>query len=226
MDPTLFDKIALARARGLLTQVISNGSLLDATRIGVLLAKGPDVLLFSVDCRSAEKNEASRSGMRFSQVLDGIRALTNARREQGAARPVVGLLSIVHGSFDAEVEEALLRFDTLGIDVLLYKPLNRSFEGRIEGYRGSAIEPVPARLRRRLGYVVSHQRVATIAPCAQLKHALPYYLWDGTETACCVLNDRRYASPEYARSALLRRYEQRSSPPECERCSFFAGYGR
>ena len=51
---------------------------------------------------------------------------------------MVGLQSIVHGEFDAEVEDVLLRYDALGIDVLLYKPLNRSFEGRIDGYRGSA----------------------------------------------------------------------------------------
>ena len=223
MDPTLFEKIAMVRERGRLSQVISNGSLLDEAKIARLAADGPDIILFSVDCLSATHSQAARKGMRYLEVLGGIRALTAARRGK-QRRLVVGLLSIVHGSYDAEVEDALLRFNTLGIDVLLYKPLNRSFEGRIKGYRGSAIEPVPARVRRQLNYLISHQRLATIAPCAQLKYSLPYYLWDGTKTACCVLNDRSYATPEYAPQALLQRYEERRSPPECERCSFFAGY--
>ncbi len=222
MDPSLFEKIAMVRERGLLSQVISNGSLLDSAKVTRLAADGPDIILFSVDCLSAGNSQASRNGMRYLEVLHGIRALTAARR--GKRRGVVGLLSIVHGSYDAEVEDALLRFNTLGIDVLLYKPLNRSFEGRIKGYRGSAVQPVPGRVRRQLNYLLSHQRLATIAPCAQLKYAFPYYLWDGTKTACCVLNDRSYATSEYEPKALLERYQKRLSPPECERCSFFAGY--
>jgi MoaA/NifB/PqqE/SkfB family radical SAM enzyme len=222
MDPTLFEKIAMVRERGMLSQVISNGSLLDAATIARLTSEGPDILLFSVDCLSAERSQLARKGMRYLDVLRGITALTAARR--GTRQPVVGLLSIVHGAYDAEVEDALLRFNALGIDVLLYKPLNRSFEGRIKGYRGSGIDPVPAHVRRQLNYVISHQRLTTIAPCAQLKYRFPYYLFDGTKTACCILNDRSYARPEYEPKTLLARYKERRSPPECERCSFFAGY--
>src|SRR5207245_4447952 len=43
MDPTLFEKIAVARAAGRVTQVISNGSLLTPPMIDRLALHGPDL---------------------------------------------------------------------------------------------------------------------------------------------------------------------------------------
>jgi hypothetical protein len=141
------------------------------------------------------------------------------------ARPrVVGLLSVVHGAFTDETADALRDFDRLGIDVLFYKQLNRAFEGRIDGYLGGRAEAVPASVRRSLTYPISHQRISTLAPCPQLRFRLPYYLWDGSQTACCILNSARYAVPEFQHDALIARYRARSMPAECETCSYFAGY--
>jgi pyruvate-formate lyase-activating enzyme len=221
MDPTLFDKLRIARARGLLTQIISNGSLLDDRMRDRLWSAGPDIVLFSIDSASGQRNEATRKGLRYLEVTARIRRLTEARTE----RPmVVGLLSIVHGAFDDEVEKALLRFNDLGIDVLLYKQLNPSFENRIDGYVAPPVNGVPAGVRRRLNYVLSHQRVARVAPCAQVHFDWPYYLWQGTRTPCCVLNDERYTAAEFSRPALLERFAKKRLPSECERCSFFGGY--
>jgi uncharacterized radical SAM superfamily Fe-S cluster-containing enzyme len=223
IDPGVFEKIRAARARSVVTQIISNGSLLTAEMIDRLWSEGPDVLLFSVDATSAQRNMENRAGMRFDKVVAGIRALTEARAR--APRPmVVGLLSIVHGSFNAEVADALRSFNTLGIDLLLYKQLNPSFENRIRGYQAKPIDAVPGWVRRQLDYPISHQRITAISPCAQLAYGFPYYLWDGAKTACCVLNDGRYTAPEFSREALLQRFEERRMPSECERCSFFAGY--
>ena len=119
-----------------------------------------------------------RAGMRFDKVIAGIRTLTAARAQ--ARRPmVIGLLSIVHGPFDAEVAEALRSFNSLGIDLLLYKQLNPSFENRIRGYQARPDDEIPASVLRELNYPISHQRIARISPCAQLAYGFPYYLWDG-----------------------------------------------
>lgn len=223
LDPTLFEKIAAARARGLVTQVISNGSLLRDAMIGRLCEEGPDVFLASVDAASPARNEADRAGMRYGEVLRGLAALVRAR-DRARRRMVAGVLSIVPGRFCGEVERALRSFDALGIDVLLYKQLNASYENRIRGYRAPAIDGVPGRVLRALDYPVRHQRVATIRPCAQLRHDFPYYLSSGERTPCCVLNDARYAAPEFARARLLERWRARRMPAECERCSYFGGY--
>jgi len=223
MDPTLFDKIDLARQRRILTQVISNGSLLTDAMRERLWAAGPDVLLFSIDSTSPEGNESARRGLRFFEVMDRIRFLTGGRK-QSSRSMIVGLLSIVHGPFDDDVQNALLRFNDLGIDLLLYKQLNASFENRIRGYRAPSVNGVPRTVQSQLNYIVSHQRVASVAPCAQVRFDWPYYLWDGTRTACCVLNDKRYGAEEFSRPTLLRRFKDRCMPGECERCSFFTGY--
>ncbi len=223
LDPTLFDKIALARKRGLVTQVISNGSMVRGAMIDRLLLSGPDLLLFSMDAVSPERNMAQRAGLHFEEVQRGIRQITS-RRQDMTTPMLVGLLSIVHGQVDEEMRQALLSFNALNIDVLLYKQLNPAFEGRIEGYRAPTVSPLPASLRILLNYPVSHQRIASIAPCPQLRWDMPYYLWNGERTACCVLNDLSYTSEEFQRPALLKRYQQSWLPKECERCSFFAGY--
>src|SRR5207237_6991353 len=78
LDPTLFEKIAAARARGLVTQVISNGSLLGDAMVGRLCEEGPDVFLVSVDAASPERNERLRAGMAYDDVIRGLAALVRA----------------------------------------------------------------------------------------------------------------------------------------------------
>ena len=223
LDPGVFDKIALARSAGLVTQIISNGSMLSDKMIERLVVEGPDVLLFSIDAVSPERNMQQRQGMKYADVVRGIEKL-NGRRARSRRSMIVGILSIVHEPFGAESEQALLDFDRLGVDGLLYKQLNPSYENRINDYAASPIEDVPASVLRSLGFPLSHQRLATKRPCAQLRHGMPYYLLDGRETPCCVLNDARYTTPEFSRTRLLERYAQRRMPEECVRCSFFGGY--
>ena len=223
LDPTVFDKLAAARSRGIATQIITNGSLLNGPMIQRLWKEGPELLLLSVDAVSAEKNAAQRVGMKFDKVIEGIRALTAARPRTGRSM-AVGLLSIVHGPFDAEVETALRSFNRLGLDIVLYKQLNPSYENRIKGYRAPAIDAVPRRVRRALNYPLSHQRITALSPCAQLHYGFPYYLWGGERTPCCVMNDRRYAAPEFEPARLRERFARGQMPSECEKCSFFAGY--
>ncbi len=222
LDPTVFDKIALARARGLMTQIVSNGSLLARGALRErLLAEGPDLLLVSLDAVSPAANERNRAGLDYAKVTGALAELCARRRRLPR---LVGLLSVVHGPFTDETAAALRDFDRIGIDVLFYKQLNRAFENRIRDYRGGELGPVPAALRRALSYPISHQRISTIAPCPQLRFELPYYLWHGEQTACCILNSERYAAPEFSHAALLERYRAREMPAECEGCSYFAGY--
>lgn len=221
LDPTLFEKLAIARERGLFTQIVSNGSLLRPEMIERLVRGGPDLLLFSIDAVSATANEQNRAGLDYAKVTAAITELCARRRRLPR---IVGLLSVVHGAFTDETAAALRDFDRLGVDIVFYKQLNRAFEGRIAGYHGGPAEGVPEALRAELSYPLTHQRLSPITPCPQLRFQLPYYLWDGQRTACCILNSERYAAPEYQHAVLVERYRQRAMPSECESCSYFAGY--
>lgn len=223
LDPGFFAKIALARSRGLATQSISNGSMLNDRMIHQLVTSGPDVMLFSVDGMSPEDNDRIRRGMHCRQVMSSIRELVDAR-DRAHSPLVVGLLSILPAPLTVEAEAALRSFSSLGIDVLLHKPLNRAYEGRIRDYHGASPAVLSTKLRRQLSFPVSHQRLGTTRPCPQLAYRSPYYLWDGTRTACCILSERRYATSEYSHDALLERFRSHSLPADCERCSFFSGY--
>lgn len=222
LDPTLFEKIALARARGLLTQVISNGSMLRPAMIERLCREGPDILLFSLDLVAPERLEEMRVGLRFGRVVTGLAELSRARA--GGRSMVVGLLSIMHGPFDDEVQQALLAFDCLDLDVILYKRLNPAYGERLTDYAAAETTPIPAAFARRLSYVLHHQDLKPVPPCSQLAHDAAYYLWTGERTACCILNEPKYAAPEFGRAALMAAYAERRMPSVCTQCSFFAGY--
>jgi hypothetical protein len=72
---------------------------------------------------------------------------------------------------------------------------------------------------------MSHQRGGKPAkPCLWLKNDFRYYLADGRATACCVLNEGKYAAPGWSRESLLGQWREGAMPSECERCSYFGGY--
>jgi hypothetical protein len=135
----------------------------------------------------------------------------------------VGLLSVMYGPYDDEAEAALLRYNSLDLDVCFYKALNGSYENRIRGYRGADdVWAPPARIQRDLNYWLEVERVVRNRPCAHLKWGFTYYLADGRSTPCCVLSHDRYAAPEWSRARLLERYQRGQMPEECLRCSNFA----
>jgi MoaA/NifB/PqqE/SkfB family radical SAM enzyme len=71
MDPTLFEKLSIARASGLLTQILTNGSLIDEDRAERLAKEGPDLVLVSLDLASPESMARHRLGMNYERVADG-----------------------------------------------------------------------------------------------------------------------------------------------------------
>lgn len=226
VDPGLAEKLAACRRRRLYTQVISNGSLLRGEVAARLLDAGLDSLLVSIDVAPPEVVEATRRGMDYARVVENVRAFV-AARDAARRRTAVGIISVFYGADEARIEEALLGFDDLGIDLLLFKELNASFENRIRGYRAErpALRAVE-RVRPRVGYWIAHQRGAgRDKPCLWLRHDFAYHLVDGRRTACCVLNDAQYADEAtWGRDALLDRWRRRDLPSECTSCSYFGGY--
>jgi MoaA/NifB/PqqE/SkfB family radical SAM enzyme len=224
LDPGIWEKLDLCRERRLFTEIISNGSVLHGKTAEKLLASPLNVLFVSVDVAAPEEVERHRLGMNYARVLENVRALTAERDKRGLPL-VIGLISVFYSADAARLERALAEFDALGIDVMLYKELNGAFEERIGGYKTERLVDPAAKLKRRLGFWMSHQRGnKPVKPCLWLKNDFRYYLADGQATACCALNEARYAAPEWSRESLLTQWRQKALPSECEHCSYFGGY--
>jgi len=125
LDPTVFDKLALAREPRPQDPDHQQRLAAEAKMIERLLAEGPDLFLVSLDAVSPETNQKNRTGLDYARVTVSLAELC-ARRER--APRIIGLLSVVHGAFTDETAAALRDFDRIGIDVLFYKQLNRAFE--------------------------------------------------------------------------------------------------
>jgi len=74
LDENIFDRIHAAKERGLLTQISTNATLLDAERRARLLAASPDTVLFSLDAADAETYRRVRANFDFEAVVRNIEA--------------------------------------------------------------------------------------------------------------------------------------------------------
>jgi len=122
--PHLGELIAAARERGLLTQVHTNATILDARRAEMLLDSGLDTLSLSFDGETASEYEAIRCGGEFQRTLDYILDFLHRKKERGSRRPYVTLQVIKPfrpGSPPTPVlsEEFRQRFTDLPVDRFL-----------------------------------------------------------------------------------------------------------
>ena len=87
----IVEMVALAHARGLRTEIVTNGILLDESMAKGLVKARLDTLIVSVDGVSSESYADIRCGGTLSQVKDNIRGLHRARDSIFWGRPEIGI---------------------------------------------------------------------------------------------------------------------------------------
>ena len=88
--PDILEMVRLVRELDLAVTIGSNGLLLDRTKSRELVALGVDRLVVSLDGVSPETYGEVR-GAEFSQVIDNIRLLNEAKIELGSLTPALGI---------------------------------------------------------------------------------------------------------------------------------------
>lgn len=118
LHPRLFEMIALAKRARCRVGLTTNGMDLDQDTGRRLLELQLDVLSVSIAGATRETHEGIRGRSDFSVILQNVRRLLEARREQGRKRPKVELSYLMTRANMSELPQAVELAAALGVDEL------------------------------------------------------------------------------------------------------------
>lgn len=127
VEPTLYprmiDFLAYARGAGLRTQITTNGYLL-ARMAEDLVRIGHNLINVSIDCGVPEINDRVRGKEgALARALEGIRAITEAKRARGAYYPLVSVNSVISDHTYEHLEATVKALEGLDLDVITFSHL-------------------------------------------------------------------------------------------------------
>jgi len=227
LNPSLFEMISYAKARGIKVICSTNAQLLaQNSRAEELIRSGLDTLIVAMDGISQETYELYRERGSLEDVLEGVRTVVARKRELNAERPLINLRFLVMKHNEHEVPRLNDLARSLGVDVLSLKTLNPY---------GPDTELLPENPGyRRFRYAEDGQTPLRRKhnPCKNLWN-MPAIHWNGTVALCTydykeeyVLGELRTSSfrdiwhgAEYRR--LRRQFRANwEKIPLCNQCSF------
>jgi radical SAM protein with 4Fe4S-binding SPASM domain len=130
LHPRFFEMVRHAADAGLWVYASTNGHYLDEPER--VVESGLGTLLVSVDGASPETYEAYRRSGNFEQVIEGLKALTAAKKRLGRATPVIHLQFIVMKHNEHEIEEIDRLARDCGVDRLTLKTVQIYDEADID----------------------------------------------------------------------------------------------
>jgi radical SAM protein with 4Fe4S-binding SPASM domain len=195
LNPSLFEMISYARARGIKIICSTNAQLLaQNNRVEELVRSGLDTLVVAMDGTSQETYELYREGGNLGAVLEGIRTLVARKRELNAERPLINLRFLVMKHNEHEVPRLKALAMSLGVDVLSLKTLNPY---------GPNTELLPENSDyRRFSYGDDGQTPLRRRhnPCKNLWN-MPAVHWNGTVALCTYDYDEDYVLGDLSTSS-------------------------
>lgn len=155
LHPRLLDMIAEAKRSGFFVALFTNGTLLDARLAAAIATSGLDELrisLWASDEHEFERNYGGSSPRLFQRVLDGARAVSDARRDGDLKAPRL----VLHRPIDREHFRGLERMVSLardaGCDALTFSPLKPMAKAAVERALGpeevAELGPILSRVGR------------------------------------------------------------------------------
>ena len=120
----ILDLIGVAKAAGLKVNLLTNGTLLDRSRIEGLIDSRLDVLkvsLWGASPESAALNNPGKS-LIFEKVVEGLRLLSRLKKERNKRNPQVALHQPINRNNFRQVEELALLAQGTGCDGFTFAP--------------------------------------------------------------------------------------------------------
>ncbi|MBD3309305.1 radical SAM protein [candidate division KSB3 bacterium] len=176
MNPDLLDMIRLAKAAGASINTTTNCTLLTPARCEQIVRSGLDLIKISIDGAKADTYQRIRGEDKFLQVLDGLRALTEAKKRLSSVTPFIRLNYVMSKANYQEIAATIELAAKLGVDAVYFQPLELvGIEDRYELLVGDlAYEDFAEEIRRALA-LSREQQVST--NLARISAQLPTY-WD------------------------------------------------
>jgi MoaA/NifB/PqqE/SkfB family radical SAM enzyme len=133
LHPRLFDFVAQAKAGGMHVKLVTNGTLLNETRIDALLACPPDELRVSLWASTPAEYAQHYPGTKpenFRRVVEGMQLLAKKKAQSGRKLPEVVLKRVITRHNYQNLEALIHLAQETGVDRLEFSSL-RNFGGRV-----------------------------------------------------------------------------------------------
>jgi radical SAM protein with 4Fe4S-binding SPASM domain len=123
MNPYLLNMIRLAKEHGCSINTTTNCILLTPEICEQIVKSGLDLIKISIDGATPETYLKNRGEDKFFRVLDGIRALTDAKKRLGSATPFIRFNYVVSKSNYFEMLKTIELAEKLGVQTIYFQPL-------------------------------------------------------------------------------------------------------
>jgi MoaA/NifB/PqqE/SkfB family radical SAM enzyme len=199
LNPQIWEMAALARRAGCSVGITTNGTLLSKESIAQTINL-TDVVGISVDGADPDTYERIRTGARFNQVIDNVKALVAARREAHHEKPFISLLFMKMKENIAELPSFIDLAGEIAVDEVIasnlsYVATSHDDERRAFSYTKPCTEFVEsveeAKIRARkygLTFRVYPLQPESIPYCEARPLEELYISWDGEVSPCVYLN--------------------------------------
>ncbi len=124
MHPHLFEMIHLTKINGCSINTTTNCTLLTPEICSQIVKSGLDLLKISIDGASRETYQKSRREDRFKQVIEGIQALTTAKKQHGSSTPFIRFNYVMFKDNYHELAETVKLAAELGVNAVYFQPLD------------------------------------------------------------------------------------------------------
>ena len=124
MHPKIFEIIRLAKADGCSINTTTNGTLLTQERSEQIVKSGIDLIKVSIDSASRETYLNVRGSDNFLKIVDGIRALTEAKKRLGSDTPYIRFNYVMFKDNYHDIANIVELADRLGVNAIYFQPLD------------------------------------------------------------------------------------------------------
>ncbi len=124
LHPKMIEIISLAKEQGCLVNSTTNGTLLTPERCDQIVKSGLALIKISIDGAARETYRKIRGTDKFFQVLDGIRALADAKKRLDSLTPFIRLNYVMINYNYREITKIVELADKLGVDGVFFQVLD------------------------------------------------------------------------------------------------------
>lgn len=117
IDPNIFEKIRMAKSKGMRTQMVSNGSLFSHKKIEEMFKSGLDILKISFEGYNEEIYRALRPGLDYHKIVDNLKAIMRYKKENGYKYPFIIIRIIYCPEHKKELDEFVLCWSDIVDDI-------------------------------------------------------------------------------------------------------------